>query len=68
MHLSPLAAIPPVVQGGMELVIGVYREVAPTHIIKKANGKYDEGIAVLDENREYMTQEQLEQIFLMSQR
>ncbi len=68
MLVSPLAIVPPLIQGGVQLVLGIYREVAPTHIIKKANGKYDEGIDVLEAYRTFMTTEQIEQIAVMAQR
>lgn len=68
MLVSPLAAIPPVVQGGMQLVVGIYREVAPTHIIKRADGKFDLGIDILYEYRALMTPEQIEEITAMAQR
>lgn len=68
MLVSPLAVVPPLIQGGVQLVVGIYREVAPTHIIKKANGKYDEGIDVLEEYRPFMTPDQIQEIANMAQR
>ncbi|PIL35839.1 hypothetical protein GSI_01499 [Ganoderma sinense ZZ0214-1] len=68
MPFSPLAVVPPLIEGGVQLVIGLYRDVAPTHIIKKADEKYDQGIDVLEEYRPFMTPDQIQEIINMAQR
>ena len=68
MLVSPLAVIPPLLQGGKELVVSIYHEATPTHIIKKANVKYSEGIDVLEEYRTLMTPDQIEEITVAGQR
>lgn len=56
------------IESGVQLFLAIYREVATAEIIKKANGKYDEGLKVLEAYHTLMTRDQIEQIDAMRKR